>query len=847
MALQVGELYASLTLRKGQFDSELNQAKRKMENTGHRFDSIFDGIRTAGLYATAGLAIGFGAAAYAGVKANSDTQQFLATMTKLTGSTEQAKKELQNLKTFAAQTPFEMGDLKQGELIMRAVGLETGKWRIAIGDTAAAWKAAGKNYSDVVQAIADAQTGELERLKEFGITKQQITDKANKMFRNKEIVNNKGQITDLNRFNQALLKLMEDRYGGMMKVQSQTFAGMMSNVKDFGLQALEVLSRPLFDKLNAGAKSAMEGLQELQRNGTLDVWAESIGNDIDSVIEFFQSVNWEAVGMATKFVAVTAAAYGLAAGIRILAIAFAGLNAANIWILAFSGLVGLYSLLSDNTKELSSATIKQTQMQLKQVNANDQLINSYEALRNKTKWTNDEFLRYLDLQTLISKETDTKKVAQYKTEMDTLAKKSGLTNTEINKLLGLNQQMVKQMPQGTKAISEQGNAVARATQNYRALNEQKRQELKMQLETQQTTLLVQRSQLIEKIAAETKKANAADTEAVKIRQQILSADTLLSQTQQNYNKAKEDGNKFDMYYWDHRADQAKVHLNDLNQEYQKEVQIRDESTKGIQNAQGKLDNLKKITGQLTEIYKIEAKTAQDQINKNNQQIAQLQLKKANHKGSTDEINSQIAKLQTENGQLQGTVTKANALGTSLKNAGDKTAQNSKNQGTHNTNLSTGAKNAGNISSNVGKAGDKTKSNIGLANSWNAALGKKILKSVVVTTTEIVRQIANFVTGTGTTGTGNKASKLKRHGGGSIPLRVPGIGGDVPALLKGGETVLTARHTNDLMRRLENGDNRSGNNGPNLNVTVNNNGGNTMDESGVMREAQRAARMLSAWR
>lgn len=169
MALQVGELYANLKLRMDDFENKLDRAENRMASAGHRFDSIFDGIRTAGLYATAGLAIGFGAMAYAGVKANSDTQQFLATMTRLTGSTSQAKKELENLKKFAAETPFEMSDLKQGELIMRAVGVQTDKWRTAIGDTAAAWGSAGKTYSDVVQAIADAQTGELERLNSFSL------------------------------------------------------------------------------------------------------------------------------------------------------------------------------------------------------------------------------------------------------------------------------------------------------------------------------------------------------------------------------------------------------------------------------------------------------------------------------------------------------------------------------------------------------------------------------------------------------------------------------------------------------------------------------------------------------
>lgn len=853
MALQVGELYATLTLRKGQFDSELNQAERKMQNTGHKFDSIFDGIRTAGLYATAGLAIGFGAAAYAGIKANSDTQQFLATMTRLTGSTSKAKDELQKLKTFAAQTPFNLNDLKQGELIMRAVGVDTDKWRGAIGDTAAAWKSAGKNYVDVVQAIADAQTGELERLKEFGITKQQIVDKANKMFGDKEIVNKKKQITDLKRFNDALLALMQERYGGMMKVQSQTFSGMLSNIQDFGTNALEILSKPLFEKLNAGAKSAMEGLQELQQNGTLDVWAESIGEDVDSVIGFFQSINWQAVGMATKFVVVTAAAATFAVTMRNLGLALSalmtGAGAPGLIIGSLSVLVGLFALLDRETTKLSLAQVKQTQAQLQQVNSNDQLINSYESLRNKAQWTNNEFLRYLDLQKMIAKETDPKKVSQYRSEMDQLAKKSGLTNQQIQQLLNLNGQMIKKMPEGSQAISSQGSAVAKLADQYRKLNAEKRAELQDKLEEQRSLLIAERPSLIEKIRLKTIEANQADQEALKIRQEIQRVDAQYQSESLKLREAQRSGSAGDIKMHQDNLMYLQMEQDKLRGNLGEQIKIRDEARKQVTDAQGRLTKLEEIKKQLGQIAAIEGKTAQDQINKNNQQIKQLEEQKAKHKGNAQQIDAQIGKLQTENGQLQGTVQKANALGSSLKTAGNHTSQNATKQGTHNTKLNDGSKNAGKISGAISKAGDHTSSNIKSASTWNSILGKPIIKRVSVQITETLNRVVNNILGVGggATGTGNHLAKIKRHSGGTVPMmRVPGIGGDVPTLLKGGETILTARHTNELIRKLENGNNQTSNS-PSVNVTVNNNAGRSMDETQVMREAQRAARMMAAWR
>lgn len=42
--------------------------------------------------------------------------------------------------------------------------------------------ATNKSFDQAVEALIDAQTGELERLKEFGITKAKILEQGEKMF-----------------------------------------------------------------------------------------------------------------------------------------------------------------------------------------------------------------------------------------------------------------------------------------------------------------------------------------------------------------------------------------------------------------------------------------------------------------------------------------------------------------------------------------------------------------------------------------------------------------------------------------------------------------------------------------
>jgi hypothetical protein len=775
MALQVGELYASLTLRKGQFDQALNQAEGRMHRFDQSMQNTFDGIRTAGLYATAGLVVGFGAAAYAGVKANSDTEQFLATMTRLTGSTEKAKAELQNLKEFAKQTPFEMSDLKQGELIMRAVGLQTEKWRETIGDTAAAWKSAGKSYQDVVQAIADAQTGELERLKEFGISKQQIIDKANKMFRNKEIVNQKGQITDLTRFNEALLQLMKDRYGGMMKVQSQTFAGMLSNIKDFGTSALETLSRPLFNKLNAGAKSTMNTLQDFQNNGTLDVWAEEIGDNIDSVIDFFKQVDWSLVGTIAQFTAAAGATFIFIRSIQQLVTAsrllMASMGPAG-WIAAgLSVIVGMTAASERETTNLSLAQAKQAEMGLKQVQANELLIDSYERLRLKSTWTNAEFLRYLDLQKLIANESNPKTVKEYQAEMDRLARNSGLSNTELSKMLRLNGEITKVLPEGTQAISKQGSAIATNVDSYRKLNEQKREQLRLELETQRTVLQSQEPKLLAERARAYKEFYAQQSEAARLQSQIESESLIVQQKQKEIQDLIRQGRKDETVTLQSELAHHQSILTSLGEQYQTAIKNRDQARQEINDLNEKLNRIQAIGNQLAAIADAEASAAQDQINKNNQKIAQLEEMRKKHGANVQEINQEIQRLQQANGQLSTSISRANSLKSAIMGAAS------------------------------------------AASTLNSRLAAKVYKDVVIR----YKQIYDSLPATTRSIPGVAAElanqrlrlegSLKRHRGGTIP-KIPGVG-EVPALLKGGETILTQRHTNELMRLLESGQSTNG--------------------------------------
>ena len=172
----------------------------------------------------------------------------------------------------ANRTPFEGGELVEGAAKFEAMGMSAEQWLTRAGDMAAA---TNKSFDQATEALIDAQTGELERLKEFGITKAMVVAQGEKLFRKVQIVNNKGQIVNQEKFNQALISLMEDKFAGGMEKQAGTMKGLWSTVTGVTKSALaEMVGMSNDGSIRGG--SAMERLKGsvAQLAGKLEQWQQ---------------------------------------------------------------------------------------------------------------------------------------------------------------------------------------------------------------------------------------------------------------------------------------------------------------------------------------------------------------------------------------------------------------------------------------------------------------------------------------------------------------------------------------------------------------------------------------------
>jgi hypothetical protein len=118
---------------------------------------------------TARLAPAF-ASAFAGTQIVNTIMKFErleASLKTVTGSAEKAAMAFKHIQDFAAKTPFQLEEVTASFIKLKALGLTPSEAALkSYGNTAIAM---GKSLDQMIEAIADATTGEFERLKEFGI------------------------------------------------------------------------------------------------------------------------------------------------------------------------------------------------------------------------------------------------------------------------------------------------------------------------------------------------------------------------------------------------------------------------------------------------------------------------------------------------------------------------------------------------------------------------------------------------------------------------------------------------------------------------------------------------------
>jgi hypothetical protein len=154
-------------------------------------------------------------------------QKMEAVLTTALGSNSAAQSAMDQIVNFASTTPFQVNELTDAFVKLANRGfIPTMEQMRQLGDLASS---VGKSFDQLTEAILDAQSGEFERLKEFGIKASQQGDVVQFTF--------KGITTEVEKSDkaiQAYLLGLGDLEGvaGSMEAISKTTGGVISNLED---------------------------------------------------------------------------------------------------------------------------------------------------------------------------------------------------------------------------------------------------------------------------------------------------------------------------------------------------------------------------------------------------------------------------------------------------------------------------------------------------------------------------------------------------------------------------------------------------------------------------------------
>lgn len=276
-------------------DRRLSISQARMEKLAFSAGSLIGSTIRGGVMAGGAIAgAGLTAAAYKIVTAGLMFEKFRTQLTGLEGSVEAGNRAMEWVSDFAAKTPYELAEVMEAFIALKAYGIDPTDGTLrALGDTAAGM---GKPLMQAVEMIADAQTGEFERIKEFGIKASVAGDKVTFRWQRNGREMTKTVRQSATEIRGALLSIMDQRFVGGMDRLAKTTAGKWSNLMD-GLtkSANRVWEGGFGNAVNKQLDRLSGWINRMEQDGSLKKWADETGDGIGDLVETLGDADWPGI------------------------------------------------------------------------------------------------------------------------------------------------------------------------------------------------------------------------------------------------------------------------------------------------------------------------------------------------------------------------------------------------------------------------------------------------------------------------------------------------------------------------------------------------------------------------
>jgi TP901 family phage tail tape measure protein len=243
------------------------------------------------------------------------------------------------------------------------------------------------------------------------------------------------------------------------------------------------------------------------------------------------------------------------------------------WLSLGLGAVGAALIdVKDESEEVQEVNLETAKTYEEQANSLDKAISGYEALQKKSKLSNDEFGRYIDIQKQLELETDADKIAKLKDEQAKLAEKSGLSNEELDKMIGLNKDIIEQAPTAADSISATGEAIVGNTEAARDYNDELREKLRLELEDQTRNAYSNLEGNIKAANEALKERRQIGEDIRAAKYEVLNAENQLETARARLNAAEQSGNDASIQAAQEEFEAAERNLGKAQEKVDKEYE-----------------------------------------------------------------------------------------------------------------------------------------------------------------------------------------------------------------------------------------------------------------------------------
>lgn len=299
-----------LELETRDFDAgvrKVNTGINKVENSAKGLGSTLKGI---------GAALAGGFAVKGVVDATLKMEEFRTTLTAYLGDQEAANAAIANLSELANKLPQDLDDVTQAFIILKRNGVDTANESIEAFAKVAAGN--GKSMEQLAEGVADALTGEFERLKEFGIKVSKENDQFVMRMADgsQKIVDSTAEVIET-------LREQGEEGGKFAGVVAGPLSQAFSNLRGITLEVAAAFGdglAPALSDASTGIKEALVANKEL-----IASIGELVGNALALLLENLDLVIAAISGFAAAWAAVKLG--GIITSIKTMITTFGTLNA----------------------------------------------------------------------------------------------------------------------------------------------------------------------------------------------------------------------------------------------------------------------------------------------------------------------------------------------------------------------------------------------------------------------------------------------------------------------------------------------------------------------------------------